>query len=36
MESDLDGLDWSPMPAEPVPFDRLQPGVRYRIVIADC
>jgi hypothetical protein len=36
MTSDDILLDWDPAAASPVPFAQLQPGVRYRIVIADC
>jgi len=35
MDADENGLAWG-APSQPIPFDRLQPGVRYHIVIADC
>jgi hypothetical protein len=36
MNTDDCDLDWNAAHGEPVPFERLQPGARYRIVIADC
>lgn len=36
MDADLYDPAWGSLNADPVPFDQLRPGTRYRIVIADC
>jgi len=36
MDTDTYNAAWDDSLPEPVPYERLLPGVRYRVVIADC
>ena len=36
MDADPYNSSWDAPASDPVPFEQLQPGVRYHVVIADC